>query len=74
MNKNHVYRKTETVEENRESELETENLEMENNNMYRIVGIIDGHYIVETHKGLKKVKVSKSNKKNVNDKIRVEKL
>jgi hypothetical protein len=36
----------------------------ENNNMYRIVGIIDGHYIVQTHKGLKKVKVNKSNKKN----------
>ena len=25
--------------------------------MYRIVGIIDGHYIVETPKGLKKPKV-----------------
>ena len=30
--------------------------------MYKIVGIIDGHYIVQTPKGLKKVKVNKSNK------------
>ena len=31
--------------------------------MYRIIGIIDGHYIVQTPKGLKKVKVLKLNKK-----------
>ena len=46
----------------------------ENNNMYRIVGIIDGHYIVQTPKGLKKVKVIKSSKKNINDEIRIKKL
>ena len=30
--------------------------------MYRIIGINNGHYIVQTPKGLKKVKVNKSNK------------
>ncbi len=35
----------------------------ENDNMYRIIGIIGGHYIVKTPKGLKKVKISGSNKK-----------
>ena len=53
---------------------ETEELEEENNNMYRIIGIIDGHYIVQTPKGLKKVKVIKSNKKHVRDEIKIEKL
>ena len=57
MNKNHVYRKPETVAENRDPELEPEELVKENKNMYRIVGIIDGHYIVQTPKGLKKPKV-----------------
>ena len=42
--------------------------------MYRIIGIIDGHYIVQTPEGLKKVKVNKSNKKNVHDEIKIEKL
>ncbi len=40
--------------------------------MYRIIGIIDGHYIVQTPKGLKKVKVIQSNKKNVRDEIKLE--
>jgi len=74
MNKNHVYRKPETVEENREPQLEPQKLEKENNNMYRIVGIIDDHYIVETPEGLKKVKISGTDKKNINDKIKIEKL
>ena len=74
MNKNHVYRKTVTVEEGRELQLEPEKLEKENGNMYRIIGLIDGHYIVQTPKGLKKVKVTKSNKKNVRDEIKIEKL
>ena len=74
MNKNHVYRKSETVEEHREPQLEPEKLEKENNNMYRTIGIIDGHYVVKTRKGLKKVKVIKSNKKNIRDEIRIEKL
>jgi hypothetical protein len=42
--------------------------------MYRIIGIIDGHYVIETPKGLKKVKAIETNKKNVRDKIKVEKL
>jgi hypothetical protein len=75
MNKNHVYRKSETVEEHREPQLEPEKLEKENNNnMYRIVGIIDDHYIVQTPKGLKKVKATKANKKNVHEEIKIEKL
>ncbi len=42
--------------------------------MYRIIGIIDGHYIVQTPKGLKEVKVIKSNKKNVRDELKIENL
>lgn len=56
------------------AEWKSEKLEKENNNMYRIVGIIDGHYIVQTLKGLKKVKVIESNKKNVRDEIKIERL
>ncbi len=51
---------------------EPEKLDKENDNMYRIIGIIDDHYIVQTPKGLKKVKVIKSNKKNVRDEIKIE--
>ena len=75
MNKNHVYHKPEIVEGDRDPKLELEKLEKENNNnMYKIVGIIDGHYIVKTHKGFRKVKAIESNKKNVRDEIRIEKL
>ena len=42
--------------------------------MYKIVGIIDGHYIVETPKGLKKVKITGTDKNNINDSIRIEQL
>jgi hypothetical protein len=73
MNKNHVYREPVTVEEEKEPDLEPEKREKENN-MYRIVGLIDGHYIVQTPKGLKKVKISRTDKKNINDKINIEKL
>ncbi len=38
-------------------------LEKRNNNMYSIVCIIDDHYIVQTPKGLQKVKISSTNKK-----------
>jgi len=41
--------------------------------MYKIIGIVDGHYIVKTHKGLRKVKIS-GTEKNINDEIRIEKL
>jgi len=74
MNKNHVYRKPVAFEESKESEFKPEKLEKENNNMYRIAGIIDDHYIVQTPKGLKKVKVTNSNKKNVRDEIKIENL
>ncbi len=42
--------------------------------MYRIVGIIGGHYIVQTPKGLKRVKVIKSDKKNISDGVKIKKL
>ncbi len=42
--------------------------------MYRVIGIIDGHYIVQIPEGLKKVKVIDANKKNVRDEIKIEKL
>ncbi|KHE93097.1 MAG: hypothetical protein K8F52_12000 [Candidatus Scalindua rubra] len=42
--------------------------------LYRIVGIIDDHYIVQTLKGLKKVKSSGTDMKNINDVIRIEQL
>ena len=48
--------------------------DLNNHDMYRIIGIVDNHYIVKTHKGLKKVKISASDKKNINDEIRIEAL
>jgi hypothetical protein len=42
--------------------------------MYKIIGIVDDHYIVKTHKGLKKVKISSTDKRSINDEIRIEKL
>jgi len=57
-----------------ETQLESEKLEKDNGNMYQIVGIIDDHYIVETPKGLKKIKVIETNKKIVRDEIKIEKL
>ncbi|MCP4266214.1 MAG: hypothetical protein GY777_11685 [Candidatus Brocadiaceae bacterium] len=45
-----------------------------NDDMYRIIGIVDDHYIVKTHKGLKKVKIDMQYKKNINDEIRIERL
>ncbi len=48
--------------------------DLNNGSMYRIVGIVDGHYIVKTYKGLKKVKIDMKKKKNINDEIRIEKL
>ena len=40
--------------------------------MYRIIGIVDGHYVVKTPKGLKKVKIDVHNKKNINDVIKIQ--
>ncbi len=45
--------------------------EINNDNLFKI---IDGHYIVKTHKGLKKLKISDTDKKNINDEIKIEKL
>ena len=42
--------------------------------MCRIIGIIVGHYNVETSEGLKKVKVIETNKKNVHDVLKIENL
>ena len=48
--------------------------DLNNDDMYRIIGIVDDHYIVKTHKGLKKVKINVDDNKNINDEIRIEKL
>ena len=75
MNKNHVYRKEEVKTDVLEDIVNTKILNKNDyNNMYKIVGIIDGHYIVQTHKGLKKVKIFGANKKSINDEIKIEKL
>ena len=49
-------------------------VDLNNDDMYRIIGIVDDHYIVKTHKGLKKVKVSGEDKKDINDEIEIKKL
>ncbi len=74
MNKHHVYHNPETNEKNIEPELESKKLENNNHNMYRIVGIIEDHYIVKTRKGLKRVRISGTDKKNIHDEVKIEKL
>ena len=74
MNKHNIRTTTTVIDDVQKSHIESEELEKEDNNMYRIIGIIDGHYIVKTSKGLKKVKVFKANKKNVSDEIKIERL
>ncbi len=37
----------------------------------KIVGIIDDHYVVKTHKGLRKVKIDMKNRRNINDEIKI---
>ncbi len=74
VNKHNVRTPTTVIGDVQEPQLEPEKLEKDNNNMYIIVGIIDGHYIVQTQNGLKKMKVIKSNKRNVRDEIKIEKL
>ncbi len=74
MNKHNIGTPASVIVDVQEPQLEPEELEKENNNMYRIIGIIDGHYIVQTPKGLKRVKATKSNEKNVRDEIKIEKL
>jgi hypothetical protein len=48
--------------------------DLNSDDMYKIIGIVDNHYIVKTHKGLKKVKINDQNKKNISDEIKIEKL
>lgn len=74
MNKHNIRTTVSVVNDIQEPQLEPENLETENNNMYKIIGIIDGHYIVKARKGLKKVKISGIDRKNINDEIKIEKL
>ena len=75
MNKNHVYRKEEFKADVLGDIVKPEILNMiDHSNMYKIVGIVDDHYIVKTRKGLKKEKISGTDKKRINDKIKIEKL
>ena len=50
------------------AKLESEKLEKENNNMCKIVGIIDDHYVIKDTERIKK-KIDMKNKKNINDEI-----
>jgi hypothetical protein len=42
------------IDDVQKSQLKPEKFERENDSMYKIVGIIDGHYIIKTPKELKK--------------------
>ncbi len=42
--------------------------------MYRIIGIIDSHHIVQIPEGFKKVKITGNDKKNVCDEIKIGRL
>jgi hypothetical protein len=53
---------------------EPEELENENNNMYRIIGMVGNQFIVKTDKGLKRVKNKASDNKRIGDQIRIERL
>lgn len=63
MNKHNIRTPVTVLEDAHDHQSESEESEMRNNNMYKIIGIIDGHYIVETTEGLRKVKTEKANKK-----------
>jgi hypothetical protein len=54
-----------------ETQLEPEELEKENNNMYRIIVIIGDQYIVKTDKGLKRVKIKVSDNKRIGVQIKI---
>ena len=62
------------IDDVKEPQLEPEELEKENYNMYRIIGIIGDQYIVKTDKGLKRVKIKASDNKSIGDQIRIERL
>jgi hypothetical protein len=42
--------------------------------MYRIIGVVNGHYIVITHNGLKRGKISHTDMKNINNETKIENL
>jgi hypothetical protein len=48
--------------------------DLNNDDMYSIIGIVDDHYIVKTYKGLKRVKISGDDRKGINDEIKIENL
>ena len=48
--------------------------DLNNDDMYRIIGIVDDHYIVKTDKGLKRVKIKAADNKRIGDQIKIEKL
>jgi hypothetical protein len=48
--------------------------DLNNDDMYDIVGLIGNEYVVKTHKGLKRVKVKASDNKRIGDQIKIEKL
>jgi hypothetical protein len=48
--------------------------DLENDDMYRIIGIVDSHYIVKTRRGLKRVKIITSYSKRIGDQIKIDKL
>ena len=74
MNKNNIRIPVSVIDDVQESQLEPEKLEKENNHMYRIIGIIGDQYIVETDKGLKRVKIKASDNKRIGDQIKIENL
>jgi hypothetical protein len=47
---------------------------VDDTNMFKIIGIVDGYYVVKTPRGLKRVKADQSNPKRINDEITIEKL
>ncbi|MCR4344956.1 MAG: hypothetical protein NUV44_09355 [Candidatus Scalindua sp.] len=75
MNKNHVYRKEEAKTDVLIPVVHSKSIGLiGHSNMFKIIGIIEDHYIVKTRKGLKKVRISGTDKKNINDEIKIEKL
>jgi Zonular occludens toxin (Zot). len=74
MNKHNIRTTMSVIDEIQEPQLEPEELEKENSNMYDIVGMVANQYIVKTSKGLKRVKIKASDNKIIGDQIKIEKL
>jgi len=74
MNSKHV-NKVEAVEVSEVVPEKTVAVEMvSNDDLYKIIGIVDNHYIVKTHKGLRRVKIIDLDNKRIGDLIKIEKL